>query len=208
MWARQNASRMAAQVGGLTMRRLKPLDAVELNTALQRMAHGSDYMRFVHRAHCVLLVTAGRSCYEVGAWFGRDPRTIERWVRSYDLYGVSGLKPRSSSGRPATLTVNQLRQLERDLTLAPTAFNYDYVHWTGSVLACHLRRVYAIELSVRHCQRMLHAINAHKQSDTHPDCVVLSDAAGLPAFKAKANEDLARSQFAVKETDNSSGVDI
>ncbi len=142
------------------MRRLQPRIDETLRTALASALHRSGELRFMHRLHAVLLVSFGRSCYEVALWFGENPRSIERWVHAYGRSGCEGLHDHHHGGRPPRLTRPQSQLLARELAGGPGHCGYTQSHWCGKLLARHLERDYGVRLSLRHCQRLLQAANA------------------------------------------------
>lgn len=111
--------------------------------------------QFLHRLHCMLLIAEGRSCCEVALWFGKHPRTVERWVHALDLHGIEGLREHHAGGRPPALTGEQAQRLALDLQKPPGVFRYSKREWSGKLLAQHLAANCGIRLSVRQCQRML-----------------------------------------------------
>ena len=137
------------------MRKLRPVSEDALRAALASAMHGSCESRFIHRLHAVLLVSLGRSCYEVAHWFGEDPRSVERWIHAYDLRGIDGLREHPHTGRPARLTASQSELLAAELAREPCACGYAHSHWTGKLLARHVEHRYDVSLSLRQCQRLL-----------------------------------------------------
>lgn len=115
--------------------------------------------RFLGRLHCVLLVVEGRSCYEVARWFGKDPRTVERWVHGFDQRGIAALREHRSGGRPAKLSAKQVQRLAHDLQKPPHASGYPEREWSGRRLAQHLELCYGTKLSTRQCQRVMRRLD-------------------------------------------------
>ncbi len=113
--------------------------------------------QLVHRLDAVMLVAQGRSCQEVGDWFGVDRRTIERWVHAAYVSGLSGLATHHAGGKPATLSVAQWQSVLSDLRLAPSHFGHAERRWSGKRLAQHLHQHHGVQLSVRSCQRLIAA---------------------------------------------------
>lgn len=140
------------------MRRLRPSGESDLRTILAAASHGSEELRFLHRLHAVLLVSAGRNCYEVAQWFGENPRSIERWVHAYETVGEDGLHAHHRGGGNTRLTVQQLGELALDLGSLPSACGYTQDRWSGKLLARHIQNRFGVQLSLRHCQRLLHAV--------------------------------------------------
>jgi len=73
------------------MRKLKVQDAEIMKIALQQEIVRTEEARYDHRLHGVLLVCAGKSCYEVAGLLGHSPRTIQYWVERFEESGFAGL---------------------------------------------------------------------------------------------------------------------
>lgn len=137
------------------MHRLQLPDSESLRATLSAYVKRSRELRLVHRLHAVLLVSLGRSCYEVARWFGQDPRSVERWVHAFVDAGAPGLRDHDRCGRPARLSRQQRLQLEPELEAAPAACGYAHPCWSGKLLVRHLESHYGVTLSLRGCQRLL-----------------------------------------------------
>ena len=136
------------------MRKLEVTAPETIQAALRQEGQRSSQSRFMHRLHCLLLVGAGRSCYEVAAVFGDDPRSVERWVRGFQQHGIDGLRDKPHPGRQATLTSAQMLQLELALKNIPREFGYAADAWNNKLLRAEIQRRYGVILSVRHCRRL------------------------------------------------------
>lgn len=86
--------------------------------------------------------------------FDEDPRTVQRWVRTFEQRGFDGLRDGERSGRPRTLTPIQCSSLARDLRRRPDDLGLAAHLWDGKLLSEHLRRHYDVKLGVRQCQRL------------------------------------------------------
>lgn len=137
------------------MHKLEISNKVKLEAEFREEIHRSEKTRFLHRLHCILLVSEGFSSYDLARWFGENPRTVERWVHHYNEWGIEGLKEGRKPGRPAKLKDEQLQRLQKDILKKPIAFGYAKNEWDGNLLAMHLNRYYRTALSVRQCQRLL-----------------------------------------------------
>jgi transposase len=121
-----------------TLRALHPPDAVPLHALLRAALRRSAQLRYLHRLHAVLLVAIGRSCYEVGHWLGDDPRSVERWVRAWEVAGDDGLHDHRQGGRRTRLDFAQRVLLACDLALTPSALGYPQAAWSGKLIARHI----------------------------------------------------------------------
>lgn len=100
------------------MRKLKVQDAEIMKMALQQEIVRTEEARYDHRLHGVLLVCAGKSCYEV-ADLGHSPRTIQYWVERFEQSGFAGLEDQERKGRPATIDERIQRKIQEDLRQLP-----------------------------------------------------------------------------------------
>jgi transposase len=111
--------------------------------------------RFLHRLHCATLVGQGISCYQVAAWFGENPRTIERWIHIAEEYGIEGLKKERRIRCTAKIDTEHYSLIIKDLKKDPRTLGYDKKAWCGRILQTYLHHQFDIDLSVRQCQRIL-----------------------------------------------------
>lgn len=140
------------------MQRLQIADAKMMEMALKNEILRSEEARYDHRLHGVLLVCQGFSCYNVGQMFGHHPTTIQRWVKSFEKHGFSGLEDQERVGRPQRLTAEQLQRVDHDLRQSPRGFGYSQNLWDGKLLAHHLEQTQEVALGVRQCQRVFHQL--------------------------------------------------
>jgi transposase len=140
------------------MQRLQIADAKMMEIALKNEILRSEEARYDHRLHGVLLVSQGFSCYDVGEMFGHHPTTIQRWVRSFERHGFSGLEDQEKAGRPQRLTPGQWLLVDQDLRQSPREFGYSQNLWDGKLLAHHLEETQKVSLGVRQCQRIFHQL--------------------------------------------------
>lgn len=140
------------------MRRLEITDREIMQIALRNEILRSQEARYDHRLHGVLLVSQGMSCYEVAGIFGHDPTTIQRWIRSFETRGFSGLEDQEKPGRPQRLTPKGLEIVNRDLRRSPREFGYGQNLWDGKLLSHHIAETQKVILGARQCQRLFHQL--------------------------------------------------
>lgn len=136
------------------MRKLEIADPEVMQIAIQQEIARSDESRYDHRLHGLLLVTGGRSCQQVAELFGKDCRTVQRWVKRFESHGLESLREGERSGRPTTLDAKQWAALGRDLRRTPQEFGHAGHLWDGKMLSEHLCQRYGVALGVRQCQRI------------------------------------------------------
>lgn len=136
------------------MKRLHISEPDIMHIAIRNEILRSEEARYDHRLHGVLLVCRGLSCYQVADLLGQHPSTIQRWVRTFENHGFSGLFDRERSGRPRRLTPKQMQGIGRDLRKAPRDLGYTQNMWDGTLLSHHLQQRYGVKLGIRQCQRL------------------------------------------------------
>ncbi len=127
----------------------------EALVALQSELAASAVARRVQRLHCIVLVARGHSTCDVAAAFGCDVRSVQRWLHQFKKNGAAHQDEKVRTGRPALLTEDQRRLVDAWLLDASSAMGL--LAWTGTHLRNEVLRLFGIELSVRHCQRLIAA---------------------------------------------------
>lgn len=150
------------------MHKLEVTSTATIQATLRHEDKLSPQSRFVHRLHSVLLVGAGRSCYEVAEVFGDSPRSLERWVRKFQQHGVEGLRDRPHTGRHAALTDVQMRQLALVIKSDPGELGYAPDVWNNKLLRAEILHRFGVTTSVRHCQRIFRRLQ-HSRPPSTPD---------------------------------------
>lgn len=142
------------------MRKLTICDQAALLSALNQVVCRSQETAFLHRLHGLFLISLGFSCPQVARWFGKDPKTLERWVHAYLKLGAEGLRCCKKPGRRSYLDPAQREILKEDLTQTPRALGYRGERWSGRLLARHLKKRFDVVLSLRQCQRLIRRLCA------------------------------------------------
>ncbi|MEI8064722.1 MAG: helix-turn-helix domain-containing protein [Verrucomicrobiota bacterium] len=124
---------------------------------IRREFRRSKEARYIHRLHGVLLVLLGSSAAEAGKLLGVPQRTIAHWVIEFKRHGLDGLVEAKNTGRPASLNPRQQKTLFLALKKSPTDAGLSGTRWTGARVAEFLRERYGINLTMRHCRRLLRA---------------------------------------------------
>jgi transposase len=142
-------------IGGVAMRKLEINTPMAVHTALRQEVARSPQSRYLHRLYCLTLVGAGWNCHEVANIFGDHPRSVERWVRTYQQRGIEGLKEKPHGGRHSILSNAQLRELETALKSSPAEQGYGADAWNSGLLRLEILRRFGLTFSGRHCQRLV-----------------------------------------------------
>lgn len=111
------------------------------------------------RMEAARLLKQGLSQSEVARRVEVHRQSVSRWARELAQSGMRGLRKARHTGRPAKLSVVQLRAIERALKRGPEAFGFVTGLWTAS----RVRELIAERTGVRyhedHVWRILHKLN-------------------------------------------------
>lgn len=145
------------------MKRFSFEDQEMVKVAIQQEISRSAEARYDHRLHGLLLLSHGKSSYEVANLLGHSPRTIQYWFRRFQESGFAGLMDEEGQGRPSRLTVEVLQRLAEDIRQSPEAFGYSQGYWDGLLLSHHIKTIYGVALGVRQCQRLFHKLGFRRR---------------------------------------------
>src|SRR3989339_1563818 len=95
----------------------------------------------------------GKSIDEIAYLLSKPRRTIHGWLTRFQKRGISGKDSIKQSGRPATLTLTQRKNLVKDLERGPP-HNISGL-WSTKELRDLLKRKYHVEFVSQHVWRML-----------------------------------------------------
>ena len=111
--------------------------------------------RYLHRLHCVFLVSKGICACKVAKLFNYSPSTVSRWINQFNKFGAEGLKDMTKPGRPKNLSSGQVNTLKKAITQSPEQFGYTSTKWNGKCLQSYIETCFSVSLCIRQCQRLL-----------------------------------------------------
>jgi len=131
---------------------------------IRKEFHRSSEARYIHRLHGVLLVLSGMSGVQAGKLLHDPTRSVSHWVSTFKKHGLKGLKDAEKSGRPTILNASQHRALEATLRKSPQEAGLEGEAWTGAHVASFINKRYHIQMTMRHCRRILRMVERKMQS--------------------------------------------
>ena len=106
----------------------------------------------------LLLLLEGQRPGWISEVLGPTRMSLNRWIHLVNEDGLKSLIPQPKPGRPARLTQDVVRNLEKHLETSPQEFGLNRVQWDGPTLVVHLKRQFGIKLKVRHAQQWMHQL--------------------------------------------------
>ena len=122
-----------------------------------QIVHSTSDDKYRHKVEMVNLVLGGLTPSYLSTYCGDSKRTITLWVKIADEQGFEGLKPKKPTGRPPRLTKEQKAEI-RAILEEDNPKKYGQNVWDGPSLSYFIEKTYAVKLSVRQCQRLLHSL--------------------------------------------------
>jgi transposase len=117
---------------------------------------GSAEVIEARRRQALRLLEEGYSLGEVGRMTGSAPSSVMRWRDAVAQGGELALKVRIASGRPATLSDSQRRQIVRKLMRGALANGFETELWTTSRVASVIHKSFGVRFHRSHIARLLH----------------------------------------------------
>lgn len=154
----------------------------------------------VRRLLALALVLDGYSRTAAASLNGMDRQTLSDWVHRYNVFGVEGLKSRSSSGRTPALNERQMAELRALVIQGPDPEIHKVVRWRCVDLQAEVVRRFGVEVHENTIGRWLHEQGltrlqprpVHPQKDPEAEAVFKKD---LPTWSERRSP---RGQTAVR----------
>jgi transposase len=106
----------------------------------------------------LLLTLEGQRPGWIAEILGLSRQSLTLWIHKVNRQGLESLKPEQRPGRPARLTPDVRRKLEKDLEKSPFELGLPRNQWDGPTLATYLKRNFGIKLKVRQAQYWMHQL--------------------------------------------------
>ena len=124
----------------------------EVKKEVQRLFETDENARYIRRLDIILLICEGQSLRKIAILFGKNPTTVQRWVKRLNEEGIIGLRDKAGRGRPSQLSKEDREKLKIELEKSPQELGYSQSRWDGKLLSYHLKQEYGVNLKVRRCQ--------------------------------------------------------
>src|SRR5205823_14478385 len=116
--------------GGIGMGRAVEITRLDWSAdELRAAAVRSDDGRVACRLLAIALLLEGRSRSEAAKACAMQRQTLRDWVHRYNAEGIDGMRDRPRSGRPASLSVEQMADLKELVIAGPDPERDGVVRW-------------------------------------------------------------------------------
>ncbi|MGH7068142.1 MAG: IS630 family transposase [Acetobacteraceae bacterium] len=149
--------------------------------ALREVAASIRDGAVVRRRLAIALILEGHSRAEAARLNGLDRQTLRDWVHRYNEEGIAGLRSRTSPGRPAALSEEQMEELRVMLLEGPDRERNGMIRCRCADLRDEIAARWSVRLHERSAGRVLHRLDLTRLQPRpyHPQ----KDAAAQEAFK-------------------------
>ncbi len=103
----------------------------------------------------LLLILSGWKSTQVAELFGVTRWAVVKWIQKANSDGVEMENDRARSGRPSHFDEDLMKKLDEALSKSPQDFGIPGAKWDGAVFVEYLKKMYHVEIHVRHAQRMM-----------------------------------------------------
>ncbi|MHA1150738.1 MAG: helix-turn-helix domain-containing protein [Promethearchaeota archaeon] len=110
------------------------------------------------RYHALVLMHEVKNCSKVAEIIKMSDRSVQLWVKSFNIDGLKGIALNSPPGRPSSLSQDQLEELKRDVLTHPRELDYEFSNWDGKSVSEYIKKKFGVDLKVRRCQYILHEL--------------------------------------------------
>lgn len=128
-------------------------DRATVEAALRR---GALAPRHRERLEMVKAAALGCDLAAIGAWSGRDGRTVRRWLAAFAAGGVDALADAPRSGRPPKADPAYVAALEAAVETPPRALGLGFDVWTSARLSAYLERRTGVRVAAGWLRVLLH----------------------------------------------------
>jgi len=125
---------------------------------LENHLHRTRDARHADRLRAVLWSEQGQSTTQMARLLGKHSTTVQRWLHDYLRFGVRGLQPGRSPGRPRLLDADGEECLRQAVLTQPRDLGYRFTRWSAAMLAEHLHRAVHVRVSPFTVCRALHRL--------------------------------------------------
>lgn len=113
--------------------------------------------RLAQRYHCMYL-SFSYSWKEIAKILGVNYRTVLEWVQLYNEYGIEGLKMDKPSGRPSSLTDEQLYELKNTVQTSPRKLTLPFSNWNLKGIISWVKDRFNIKFSKEGIRKVLNRL--------------------------------------------------
>jgi transposase len=106
---------------------------------------------------------------QVAELFGRDRRTVQRWVKRFETHGLEGLREGERPGPTGKAGCQVMGGVGTRLATARKSLVMPATCGDGKLLSEHLQLRYDVALGVRQCQRIFGQMGFRLRRPVRPD---------------------------------------
>lgn len=107
---------------------VRPLKSEEM-AQLDELGRGQD-LELARRAQVVQLSAQRIGVHEISRRVGLHPINVRKWIHRFNRYGLAGLQPRRSPGRPRVFSEEQRKAIIKLATTDPQALGLEFETWS------------------------------------------------------------------------------
>jgi transposase len=107
----------------------RPLSPSETQI-LDTLEHNQSDPEMARRARIIVLSSKRYRVHEISASVGLHPINVRKWIHRFNRFGIEGLQPRRSPGRPPLFEGNQREAIVSMATADPQGLGLQFAAWS------------------------------------------------------------------------------
>ena len=139
------------------MQRLIILEPKKIERQINALINNDPESKFIYRLCSLKMFINDPSATteKLGKMMQASPRTIANWIHAINSSeGIEILRDKEKPGRSASLSDEQMLELQSAIQQHPSSFGLEANLWDGKTLSHYVKGKYGILLQVRQCQRI------------------------------------------------------
>ena len=139
------------------MQRLIILEPKKIERQINALINNDPESKFIYRLCSLkmLINDPSATTEKLGKMMQASPRTIANWIHAINSSeGIEVLRDKEKPGRNASLSDEQMLELQSAIQQHPSTLGLEANLWDGKTLSHYIKRKYGVLLQVRQCQRV------------------------------------------------------
>jgi len=132
---------------------MNSINNIDFQPLIAQETNGRMRIRFLALSH----IKDGANNTQTAKYLKVSRRSVNDWVKRFNTEGIDGLKEKSRSGRPCSLSVKQLQQLK--IYIQENSIKPNGGRLKASIIRNYIENEFSVEYKLKNIYRLLHQLN-------------------------------------------------
>lgn len=134
---------------------------IDFDPLIAQETNGRMRIRLLALSH----IKDGANKTQTAKYLKVSRRSINDWVNLFNEEGLAGLKEKPRSGRPCSLSTNQLKQLK--IYIQENNFKINEGEINASIIRKYIENEFDVEYKLKNIYRLIHSLNFAETSQVY-----------------------------------------